>query len=86
MSFSVCVQGRAETSVSRASVFTSKASKDVAKSLEINTLEGKCITAVFNGFPSFTTSHESPKLSISISTQSSRGDEKLCPDAVRCLP
>ena len=65
-------------------VFTSKARKDVAQSLEISTLERKCIKAVFNGFPSITTSHECPKLSISIGTQSSRGDQKLCSDAVRC--
>ena len=67
-------------------VFTSKASKDVAQSLEINTLERKCIKAVFNGFPSFTTSHEGLQISISTGTQSSRCDQKFCPDAVRCLP
>ena len=49
-------------------VLTSKASKDATKSLDINTLERMCIKAVFNGFPSFT---PSPKMSISIGTQSS---------------
>ena len=69
-----------------------KTTKDVANSLEINTLEGKCvkavflkintleggrIEAVFKRLPCLTTSQKCPKLSISIGTQSSRGDQKL---------
>ena len=50
-------------------VFTSKAGKNLAESLEINTLEEQNIRADFNWFPSFATSHQCPKVSISMGTQ-----------------
>ena len=53
--------------------FTSKVRNDLAEPLEVNTLKGRRIEAIFNRFPCLTTSHECP-MSISVGTQSSRGD------------
>ena len=72
---SVCVQRKVESSVSRAARdFKSKAHKDVAKSLE--SLHSKVSVSKQSsiGFPSFTTSHESCKMSISIGTKSRRSE------------
>ena len=55
-------------------VLTSKTRNDLAGSLEIDTLKGRRIEAIFNRFPCLTTPHECPKMSISTSTQSSRSD------------
>ena len=54
--------------------FTGKIRNDLAESLEVNTLKRRRIEAVFNRLPCLTTSHECPKMSISIGTQSSGGD------------
>ena len=66
-------------------VFTSKASKNLAESLEIDTLKGRRNEAIFNKFPCLTTSHQRPKVSISIGTQSSRSEKKFFTYAGRCL-
>ena len=86
LSFSVCVHGRfCDLSLTFRKVFTSNASNNLVQSLEINTLEEMRIEAVFNRFPSFTTSHECPKMSISIVTPSSGSDQELRPNTVWCV-
>ena len=47
---------------------------DLAEPPEINTFKGNRINAIFNRLPCLTTSHECPKMSVSVGTHSSRGD------------
>ena len=66
--FSVCVQGRFVISASRSARFSR------VRFAIIWLLKGRRVEASFNQFPCLTTSHECPKISISVSTQSSRSD------------
>ena len=55
-------------------IFKSSIRNNLTKPLEVNTFKRDRIKTIFNWLPCHTTSHERPKMSISVGTQCSRGD------------